>query len=106
MIERNPHILYSLVMVGLALVCVGCSSECDPVELCPEMDEVIGCCHKKGWDVCEVDHDDGASNEWHGVELGPGDEIIIKEKRLNGVSSLRDSLDARHTWWQSKYGKN
>ena len=91
---------------GLVLVCGGCLCECDPVELCPEMDEVIGCCHKKGWDVYEVDLDEGESNDWHGVELGPGDEINIKEKRLNGVSSLRDSLDARHTWWQSKYGEN
>ena len=91
---------------GLVLVCGGCLCECDPVELCPEMDEVIGCCHKKGWDVYEVDLDEGESNDWHGVELGSGDEIIIKEKRLNGVSSLRDSLDARHTWWQSKYGEN
>lgn len=82
------------------------SSECDPVELCPEMDEVIGNCHKVGWGVCEDDLDEVDSNEGHGVELGPGDEIVIKEKRLNGISSLRDSLDARHGWWMSKYGKD
>ena len=101
------RLMYSLVMVGLAFVCGGCSSECDPVELFPEMDEVIGCCHKKGWGAYEVDQDEGESNEWHGVELGPRDAIVIKEKRLNDVSSLRDCLEARHAWWMSKkYGKN
>ena len=100
------RIVNDCFLFGLALVCAGCSRECDPVELCPEMAEVIGCCHKKGWDVYEVDQDEGESNEWHGVELGPGDEIVIKEKRLNDVSSLRDSLEARYTWWQSKYGEN
>ena len=100
------RIVYICLVFGLAFVCGGCSNECDPVELCPEMDEVIGSCHKKGWGVYEVDLDEGESNEWHGVELGSGDEIVIKEKRLNDVSSLRDSLEARHTWWQSKYGKN
>ena len=100
------RLMCSLAMVGVALACVGCSSECDPVELCPEMDEVIGCCHKDGWGICVVDHDDGASNEWHGVELGPGDEIVIKEKRLKDVSSLRNSLEARHVWWMAKYGTN
>ena len=90
---------------GLVLVCGGCLCECDPVELCPEMDEVIGCCHKKGWDVYEVDLDEGESNEWHGIELGRGDEIVIKERRLKDISSLRDSLKARHAWWMSKYGK-
>ena len=100
------RLMYSLVMVGLAFVCGGCSSECDPVELFPEMAEVIGCCHKKGWGAYEVDQDEGESNEWHGVELGPGDEIVIKEKRLNDVFSLRDCLEARHAWWMSKYGKN
>lgn len=100
------RLMYSLVMVGLAFVCGGCLSECDPVELFPEMDEVIGCCHKKGWGAYEVDQDEGESNEWHGVELGPRDAIVIKEKRLNDVSSLRDCLEARHAWWMSKYGKN
>lgn len=100
------RLTYSLVMVGLAFVCGGCSNECDPEELCPEMDEVIGSCHKKGWGAYEADQDECESNEWHGVVLGAGDEIVIKEKRLNDVSSLRDILEARHTWWQSKYGKN
>ena len=35
------RLMYSLVMAGVLLVCGGCSSECDPVELCSEMDEVI-----------------------------------------------------------------
>ena len=100
------RLMYFLVMVGLAFVCGGCSSECDPVELFPEIDEVIGNCHKDGWGVYEVDQDEGESNEWHGVELGPGDEIVIKEKRLNDVSLLRDCLEARYAWWMSKYGKN
>ena len=100
------RLTYSLAMVVVALACVGCSSECDPVELCPEMDEVIGCCHKDGWGVYEVELDEGESNEWHGVELGPGDEIVIKGKRLKDVSSLRSSLEARHVWWMSKYGTN
>ena len=100
------RLIYSLVMVGLAFACVGCSCECDPMELCPELDEVVGNCHKKGWGVYEVDLDEGESNEWHGVELGPDDEIVIKERRLKDISSLRDCLEARHSWWQSKYGKN
>ena len=95
-----------IVSACLAFACVGCSCECDPVELCSGLDEVVGNCHKKGWGVYEVDLDEGESNEWHGVELGSGDEIVIKEKRLNDVSSLRDSLEARHMWWQSKYGEN
>lgn len=100
------RLIYSLVMVGLAFACVGCSCECDPVELCPGLDEVVGNCHKKGWGVCEDDQDEGESNEWHGVELGPGDEIVIKERRLKDISSLRDCLEDRHSWWQSKYDKN
>lgn len=100
------RLMYSLVMAGVLLVCGGCSSECDPVELCSGLDEVVGNCHKKGWGVYEADQDEGESNEWHEVELGSGDEIVIKEKRLNDVSSLRDSLEARHMWWQSKYGEN
>ena len=90
---------------GFASVCAGCSRECDPVELCPAMDEVIGNCHKDGWGVYEDGLDEEDTNEWHGIELGPGDEIVIKERRLKDISSLRDSLKARHAWWMSKYGK-
>ena len=100
------RIVNDCFLFGLALVCAGCSRECDPVELCPEMDEVIGNCHKDGWGVYEVDLDEGESNDWHGVELGPGDEIVIKEKRLKDVSSLRNNLEARHIWWMAKYGTN
>ena len=95
-----------IVSACLAFACVGCSCECDPVELCSGLDEVVGNCHKKGWDVYEADQDEGESNEWHVVELGPGDEIVIKERRLKDISSLRDCLEDRHSWWQSKYGKN
>ena len=104
----DSQVLQYLRIVGIcfAFVCAGCSRECDPVELCPAMDEVIGNCHKKGWGVYEDDQDEGESNEWHGVELGPGDEIVIKERRLKDISSLRDCLEARHSWWMSKYGKN
>ena len=45
------RLMYSLVMAGVLLVCGGCSSECDPVELCSEMNEVILNCHKDGWGV-------------------------------------------------------
>ena len=50
------RLMYSLVMAGVLLVCGGCSSECDPVELCSEMDEVI---LKDGWGVYEVGRDEG-----------------------------------------------
>ena len=81
-----------IVNVCLAFACVGCSCECDLVELCSGLDEVVGNCHKKGWGVYEDDQDEGESNEWHGVELGPGDEIVIKERRLKDISSARRRL--------------
>ena len=80
---------------GFAFVCAGCSRECDPVELYPAMDEVIGNCHKDGWGVYEDDLDEEDTNEWHGIELGRGDEIVIKERRLKDIPS---SLTAVVMW--------
>ena len=104
--QRHYNPAFPIVMVGLVFACGGCSSECDPVELCPEMDEAVGNCHKQGWGICEDGLGEDDSDEWYVVELGSGGEIVIKEKRLKDISLLRDCLEARHTWWQSKYGKN
>ena len=99
------HFLISQGLLAAVALVVGCSRECDPVELRPEMDEVIGNCHKQGWGIYEGDYDEGEPNEWHGIGLGPADQIVIKERRLKDISSLRDRLESRHGWWMSNYGK-
>lgn len=99
-----------LVLVALSLSvfaalfgCAGCVIERDPIDLCPNLDEMIGDCHdeRQGWGCFDeaVDDEQPHPDEWTSVELGCGDSIVLQGQRLKDGAAFKRRLLSRYEHW-------